>query len=102
MNIKRDIQTLSEFKQNASKVVKQVQETRQPVVLTVNGKPAVVVQDVESYQRMAGDADYWETVGVLKERLAYVRGGGELRSSDEVFGKIREKYGISIGPEAAE
>ncbi|MGH9818735.1 MAG: type II toxin-antitoxin system Phd/YefM family antitoxin, partial [Pyrinomonadaceae bacterium] len=48
MDFTRDIQTLSEFKQNASKLIKQLQETRQPVVLTVNGKPAAVVQDPES------------------------------------------------------
>ena len=94
MDIKRDIQTLSEFKQNASKLVKQVQDTRQPVVLTVNGKPVAVLQDVESYQRMAGESDYWETVRVLKERLADLDDRDKWLSHDEVFGQIRKKYKI--------
>ena len=50
MNLTRDIQSLSDFKQNASKFVKQVQETKEPLVLTVNGKPAVVVCDAEVFQ----------------------------------------------------
>lgn len=96
MNIKRDIQTLSEFKQNASKMVKQVQETKQPVVLTVNGKPAAVVQDVETFQRMAGEDQYRETVEVLKERLQYVCDGGELIPAEEVFDRLSKKLGISF------
>ncbi|MEQ1606655.1 MAG: type II toxin-antitoxin system Phd/YefM family antitoxin [Pyrinomonadaceae bacterium] len=95
MNITRDIQTLSEFKQNASKLVKQVQETGEPVVLTVNGKPAVVIQDVHSYQQMA-DAEYRDSVAVLKERMEYVKNGGELIPAEEVFSRISEKYGISF------
>lgn len=96
MNIKRDIQTLSEFKQNASKLIKQVQATRTPVVLTVNGKPAAVVQDVDSYQRMSGDSEYWETVKVLKERIQYVRDGGKLIPAEEVFEKLSQKLGIQF------
>jgi prevent-host-death family protein len=100
MNIRRDIQTLSEFKQNASKVVKQVQETKQPVVLTVNGKPAAVVQDVDTFQRMAGDSEYWETVKVLKERIQYIRNGGKLIPAEEVFEKLSKKLGIQFEPES--
>lgn len=96
MNITRDIQTLSEFRQNASKLLKQVQKTRQPLVLTVNGKPAAVIQDVDSYQRMAGDSEYWETVKVLKERIEYVRNGGELIPAEEVFARLSKKLGIQF------
>lgn len=96
MNITRDIQTLSDFKQNASKMVKQVQETKQPLVLTVNGKPAVVIQDPDSYQKMAGDVEYWETVKILKERLKYVENGGELISAEDVFDRLSKRFGIKF------
>jgi len=96
MNISRDIQTLSEFKQNASKMVKQVQETKQPIVLTVNGKPAAILQDVNSYQQMNQDNEYWETVRALKRSLESVRNGEELIPAEEVFDRISKKYGISF------
>ena len=57
MNILRDIVTLSEFKKNASRYIKQVQKTGEPLVLTVNGKPAVVVTDVHSYQDLIDDRE---------------------------------------------
>ncbi len=96
MNLTRDIHTLSEFKQNASKLVKQIRETKQPLVLTVNGKPAAVLQDPESFQRMSGDVEYRQTVKILKERLEYVRNGGELIPAEEVFDRLSKKLGISF------
>jgi len=94
MNIVQDIQTLSEFKQNASKLVKQVQKTRRPIVLTVNGKPAVVLQDPETYQNMVNTHDYDETVRELRKRLADIDDPDKWLSHDEVFSRIRAKYHI--------
>lgn len=96
MRLPRDIQSLSGFKQNASKLIKQVRETKEPVVLTVNGKAAVVIQDAESYQAMLDARERAKTVSILKERLEYVRNGGKLITADEVFKKISKKYGITF------
>jgi prevent-host-death family protein len=96
MRVTRDIQSLSAFKQNASKFIKQVCETKEPMVLTVNGKAAVVVQDAESYQAMVDARERAETVAILRKRMEYVRNGGELISADEVFEKISKKFGITF------
>lgn len=94
MNIARDIQTLSEFKQNASKMVKQVQETGEPVVLTVNGKPAVVIQDIHTYQQMA-DADYRESIAIIKQRMKDVEDSDNWPTHGEVFERLRKRYNIT-------
>ena len=52
MNIVRDIQSLSIFKRDASKIIKQIKATKQPVILTVNGVADAVVLDAESYQNL--------------------------------------------------
>ncbi len=96
MNIIRDIQTLSEFKKNASKLVKQVQETKQSIVLTVNGQAVAVVQDAESYQNSLNDRELAESVDVLKERISKLRKGGERIPAEEVFSKISKKYGVKF------
>ena len=75
MDIIRDIQSLSEFKKNASKLVKQVQETKQSIVLTVNGQAVAVVQDAESYQNALYERELAGSVEVLKERIAKLRSG---------------------------
>jgi prevent-host-death family protein len=52
MNVVQNIQPISFLKTNTSDVVKQVQETREPVLITVNGKVQAVIQDPLSYQKM--------------------------------------------------
>jgi prevent-host-death family protein len=52
MNLVENIQPISYLKTNTSDVVRQVQETREPVMITVNGKVQAVVQDPLSYQKM--------------------------------------------------
>ena len=51
-NIGKDIHSLTDFKRRTSELVAQLQQTKRPIVLTVNGRPAVIVQDAETYQRL--------------------------------------------------
>lgn len=51
MNLLRDIQPISFLKSNTRDVIKQVQVTREPVMITVNGKVQAVVQDALSFQQ---------------------------------------------------
>jgi prevent-host-death family protein len=94
MKITRDIQTVSEFKQNASKLVKQVQRTKQPIILTVNGKPAVVMHDAETYEAMANDLEFHLTMRALDEALTDYDDRKKWPAHDEVFAKFRKKNGI--------
>ncbi len=87
-------QTLSDFQQNPAKFVKQVQETGQPLVLTVDGEPAVVVQDVDMYERYYDSNEYRETVAVLRKRLADIDNPEKWPTAKEVFDQVRKKYNI--------
>ncbi len=97
MNIVRDIRSLSIFKRDASKIIKQIKSTKQPVVLTVNGVAEVVVQDAESYQLMVDAAERAETVAVLQKRLA--NRTGKTKTLDNVFNELAEKHGFSLDDE---
>lgn len=94
MNVIRDIQTLSDFKRDASKIIKQIRTTKEPVVLTVNGKAAAVVQDAESYQQLLEAKERAETVTILRERLA--ERSGKTQTLDEVFTELAERYGFKL------
>ncbi len=52
LDISKDIQSLAKFKHNTSELIEELKETGQPVVLTVNGKAEVIVQDTKSYQEL--------------------------------------------------
>ena len=52
MDITQDIQALTTFRNNSAAFLRQLKKTKRPVILTVNGKAAAVVQDAEAYQRL--------------------------------------------------
>ena len=95
MKLARDIMSLSTFKRDSNKVMRQMKRTKEPVVLTVNGKAAVVVQDAESYQSLLDLKDRTETVEILRQRLASV-GRKKGRPAEDFFTEFFAKNNIPV------
>ncbi len=93
MKLARDIMSLSTFKRDSNKVMRQMKRTKEPVVLTVNGKAAVVVQDAESYQSLLDLKERSEASEVLRRRLDSL-GRKKGRTSDEFFTEFFAKNNI--------
>src|SRR5437660_8026116 len=93
LDISRDIHSLSHFKRNTLEFIRQLKETGAPVVLTVNGKAELVVQDAAAYQNLLDLVGQHETVQTLRERLAAAR-RGEGRPVDEFFDEMYTKHGL--------
>lgn len=70
VKLTRDIDSLSNFKRETTKFVQRMKETGQPVVLTINGKAALVVQDAASYERLVSLAERIESLESLQQSLA--------------------------------
>ena len=51
LDITKDIQSLTTFRRRSGDFLKQLKKSKRPVVLTVNGKAAAIVQDATAYQR---------------------------------------------------
>lgn len=93
MVILNDTHALADFQQHAKKHVRRLNKTGQPEVLTVNGKPAVVVQDARSYQRLLDTVEKAEAIASIKLGLeSMARGKGE--SAKTVFARLRRKHKI--------
>lgn len=93
MKITRDIQSLSVFKRDTSKFLKQIKKTGEPIVLTVNGKAAMVVHDAESYDEFLRQKDLIEALEGIRRGRADVK-AGRTRPSEDVFRGLFEKFGI--------
>ena len=93
MKIARDIMSLSTFKRDSNKVMRQMKRTKAPVILTVNGKAAVVVQDAESYQRLLELQERSEVVEIVRQRLAS-RSRRKGRPAAEFFAEFFAKNDI--------
>lgn len=84
MKLVRDIQSLSAFKRDTNRYVKQMQKTKEPIVLTVNGKAELVVQDAKSYQALLEAKDHVEAIAGIRRGLEAVR-AGKAKPADEFF-----------------
>ncbi|MGL5836369.1 MAG: type II toxin-antitoxin system Phd/YefM family antitoxin [Waterburya sp.] len=69
IDLSQDIQSLSTFKRNTNKSIEQVKAKGNPLVLTVNGKAEIVVQDVEAYQKLLDKIDRLETLTTKQQAL---------------------------------
>ena len=92
MRITRDIQSLSVFKRDTSKFMRQMKKTGQPIVLTVNGKAEMVVLDAESYDFLR-QKDRFETIQGIRRGRADVK-AGRVRDEKEFFDEMFAKYDI--------
>ena len=70
-----------------------MRETGNPVVLTVNGKAEVVVQDAASYQKLLGYIDMMEALEGIKRGLADVA-AGRVTPLEKFEKDFRKKHGI--------
>jgi len=60
MNISQDIKPVTYLKSRAADLLKQINETHRPVIITQNGEPRAVLQDPKSYENMRN------AIGILK------------------------------------
>ncbi len=81
MDITKDIRPLTEFKRETSRFVARLKETGRPSVLTVNGKPSVVVMDAAAWQDMQDQIDYAQTVAGIRKGLDQARAGEGVEAS---------------------
>jgi prevent-host-death family protein len=76
-----DIQSLTDFKRNTAKYLKKMKKSKGPVVLTVNGRAEIVVQDARAYQEMIERVERAETVAALRQGIEeFERGEGRPAS----------------------
>jgi prevent-host-death family protein len=89
MDITKDIQPLTEFKRNTTELLRQMKETGQPIVLTINGRAELVVQDAGSYQRLLKLVDRLEAIAGIRRGLDESR-RGEGQPIEDAVREIRE------------
>ncbi len=93
MKLTRDIHSLSTFKRDTAKLVRQMKRTKKPVILTVNGKAELVVQDAESYQELLEAKDRMEAIEGIKRGLDSVRRNAG-KPADKFFQEFFADKGI--------
>jgi len=89
----KDIQSLTTFRRRSGDFLKQIRKSKRPVVLTVNGKAAAVVQDAEAYQRLLDIAARADAKEGIRQGLEDAR-KGRMRRVEEFFKEFEAKHGM--------
>ena len=89
-----EIRSLTDFQRNTKEHIARLKATGQPLVLTVNGKAELVVQDAESYQHMLDSLDRTEAIEGIRRGLEDVE-NGRTQPLREALDEISRKHDIS-------
>jgi prevent-host-death family protein len=93
LNISRDIHSLTDFKKKTSEFISQLKETGEPVVLTINGKAELVVQDAAAYQKLRQAVEEARVLEGIRQGIEDLNAGRTM-SLDEFKEHARTKHGI--------
>lgn len=95
LDISRDIHSLTEFKKNTSEFIIQLKQTGDPVVLTINGKAELVVQDAAAYQRLRQMVEEARVLEGIRQGIEDMNAGRTI-SLDQFKEHARGKHGIKV------
>jgi len=93
IDITTDIDSLTNFRRNSAGFMKRLKKSRRPLVLTVNGRAAAVVQDAESYQRLLDIAARADGEEGIRQGLADAKEGRALPAR-QFFSEFEETHGL--------
>jgi prevent-host-death family protein len=94
LDLTKDIQSLTTFRRQSGSFMKQLRKSKRPVVLTVKGKAAAIVQDAESYQRLLDIAARADAREGIRQGLEEAE-AGKGRDAEEFFADFEAAHGIS-------
>ncbi len=90
INFEQDIRSLSEFRTNASKFVKQVETTRRPLILTQHGKSKVVLLNVRDYQNLVERLELLEDIYISEKQISEGNGISHESVKEELLKKFEQ------------
>jgi prevent-host-death family protein len=84
MNISTDIKPVTYLKAKTADLLKQINETHRPVIITQNGEPRAVLQDPQSYENMRNAIGLLKLISQGEEDIR----NGRAKSQEEMFKDI--------------
>jgi PHD/YefM family antitoxin component YafN of YafNO toxin-antitoxin module len=90
----REVRSVTEFQRHVKDYVGRLKSKKTPLVLTVNGRAALIVQDAESYQELLDRLERAETLAAIRQGMEqFERGEGiPLKQAER---RLRKNHGFS-------
>ena len=90
----REVRCITEFQRNLKDYVGRLKEKKTPMVLTVNGRAEVVVQDAASYQTLLDRLERAEAIAAIRQGMEQVK-RGEGIPLKQAERRLRKRHGFS-------
>ena len=90
VRVDEDIRPLSEFRAGVAKFVKQIHETRRPMVLTQRGRGVAVLIDVQEYEKMQERLEVLEEIYRAEEQIANGAGVSHEDAKSRILSKLAQ------------
>lgn len=84
MSLSDNIRSISYLKSKTSDLLKQINETQNPVIITQNGEARAVLQDPKSYEDMRNALGLLKLISLGEEDIRK----SKVKSQEKVFKKI--------------
>ncbi|MBX3118930.1 MAG: type II toxin-antitoxin system Phd/YefM family antitoxin [Fimbriimonadaceae bacterium] len=84
------VDSLTNFQKNSKAFVGKLEASKEPLVLTVNGKAKLVVQDAEAYQTLLDKVQATEDLEAIRQGLKESL-EGKGRPAEEFFAEFEAK-----------
>lgn len=88
LRVNEDIRPLSEFRAGVASFVKQIQETRRPMILTQRGRGVAVLVGVHEYEKMQERLEMLEEIYKAEEKIAAGEGIAHEDAKARVLGGL--------------
>jgi antitoxin YefM len=69
LDLENDIKPLSDFRANAALYVKQIKNSKRPIILTQHGKSTAVLLDVKEYQSLLNKIDVLQDIQLAEQQI---------------------------------
>jgi len=86
MQIVNDIKPVTYLKNRAADVLKHINETHRPMIITQNGEAKAVIQDPKSYEDMRNAISLLKLLSFAEEDIK----NGNIHSEEDVFDSVEE------------
>jgi PHD/YefM family antitoxin component YafN of YafNO toxin-antitoxin module len=85
--------SLTDFQRNARSFIAGLNASKEPMLLTVNGKVQAVLVDPTSYQQLEAQVERQRFLAALGEGERAIQ-GGRVRPAEQAHEEMKSKYGF--------
>jgi len=89
MKLSSQIKPISYLKAHAAEIVRHLGEQREPLIITQNGEAKVVMQDIETYERIQETLAFLKILAIGTRQIEE----GKVQPAENVIKRLRERRG---------